>query len=183
MQGMALHSYSSMGWMQLGRAGYRVTYCTEFGTEATRNRCRFGLTRHKERDFGGGGLLESTVSVEMSSDPKPGTTTGALGAQLGTAVRVLRNPDTQQRLFRGVMAGGKSIFGSLSHVARQLWLQVTGFIFLCFAVIGTGAFVREYRAYTAGKIPAGKPVLAFCFAAIFLYFGLESFWRSRKKKQ
>jgi len=117
----------------------------------------------------------------MSSDPKPGTTPGALGAQLGTAVRVLSNPGSQQRLVRGVMAGGKSILGTLNHVARQLWLQITGFVFLCFGVIGTGAFVREYRAYTNGNIPIGKPILAFCFSAMFLYFGMNSFWRARKK--
>ena len=121
--------------------------------------------------------------VPMSSDPNPGSTPGTLGTQLGSAVRVLSNADTQQRVFRGVIAGGKSFLGAVLTVARHLWLQVTGFIFLCFAIIGTGAFVREYRNYAAGKIPAGKPVLAFCFAAMFLYFGLNSFWRTRKKKK
>ena len=118
----------------------------------------------------------------MSSNPKPGITPGNLGAQLGTAVRVLSDPGKQKRLLNGLWAGSKSFLGHFSHVARILWLQITGFIFLCFAVIGGGAFFREYRLYSAGKIPAVKPILALCFTLIFVYFGLNSFWRTRSRR-
>jgi hypothetical protein len=118
----------------------------------------------------------------MSSNPKPGITPGSLGAQLGTAVRVLSNPGKQKRLLSGLWAGSRSFLGHLSHVAHLLWLQVTGFVFLCFAVFGAGALVREYRSYTAGKIGPGKPALALCFTLTFVYFGLNSFWRTRARR-
>lgn len=117
----------------------------------------------------------------MLSNPKPGITPGRLGAQLGTAVRVLSNPGKQKRLLDGLWAGSKSFLGHFSHVAHMLWLQITGFIFLCFAIIGAGALVREYRLYTSGKIPVGKPALALCFTLTFVYFGINSFWRTRSR--
>jgi hypothetical protein len=118
----------------------------------------------------------------MSSNPKPGITPGNLGAQLGSAVRVLSDPGKQKRLLNGLWAGSKSFLGHLSHVAPILWLQITGFVFLCFAIFFGGAFVREYRLYSAGNIGPGKSILAFFFALIFIYFGLNSFWRTRSRQ-
>lgn len=118
----------------------------------------------------------------MSTNPKPGTAPGSLGAQLGTAVRVLSNSGSQKRLMKGLWAGGTSFFAHLSSAFRALWLQVTGFVFLCFAVIGGGALVREYNAYTAGKIGIGKPALALCFTLMFVYFGVNSLWRARSRR-
>jgi hypothetical protein len=61
-----------------------------------------------------------------------------------------------------------------------LWLEVTGLLFLALAVIGAGAAVREYHRLHAGG-SAGKMWLATVFALLFAYFGVSSFWRSRKK--
>jgi hypothetical protein len=144
----------------------------------------FGNTRLRypiSRDFPDDTLLRLSVTP-MSSNPKPGITPGSLGAQLGSAVRVLSNPGKQKRLLNGLMAGSRSFLGHLSHVAHVLWLQVTGFIFLCFAVFFGGAFVREYRLYSAGSIGPGKSILALCFTLIFVYFGLNSFWRTRARQ-
>jgi hypothetical protein len=43
--------------------------------------------------------------------------------------------------------------------------------------------VREYQYYAAGKASAGKIVVAAVFTVLFLYFGIESFVRSRRKKK
>ncbi len=78
--------------------------------------------------------------------------------------------------------GGFSFLQTLLKVLRILFLQVTGFVFLCFAVIVSSAAFREYRKFTAGQVPAYKAYLAIGLAAMFLYFGLSSFYRAAKKQ-
>jgi hypothetical protein len=62
-----------------------------------------------------------------------------------------------------------------------LWLEVTGLLFLVLAVVGGGAAVRGYHRYSAGAGGLAKPALAAGFAIVFVYFGVTSFWRSRRK--
>ena len=73
--------------------------------------------------------------------------------------------------------------GSVSHVLRALWLEVTGFLFLVLAVVGGGAAVREYHRYVAGTKGVGKVMIAVAFSLLFLYFGVESFVRARRKSK
>ena len=65
---------------------------------------------------------------------------------------------------------------------RVLFLEVSGFIFLCFTVFIVSAFVREYRKYTMHQVGPERVVLAGAIGAMFLYFGLSSFWRARRKR-
>lgn len=64
---------------------------------------------------------------------------------------------------------------------HALWLEVMGFLFLVMALIGGGATVREYHRYTARTTSLGKVTIAAAFTLLFVYFGVESFWRARKK--
>ncbi len=66
------------------------------------------------------------------------------------------------------------------RVARVLWLEVAGFLFLVLAVVGAGAAFREYRHYARGQGGLGKVVVAALFTLLFLYFGVNSFWRAHK---
>jgi hypothetical protein len=54
---------------------------------------------------------------------------------------------------------------------------------LVLAVIGGGAAVREYHRYVAGTTPLGKVVTGAMFTLLFLYFGVNSFWRARLKSK
>jgi hypothetical protein len=72
---------------------------------------------------------------------------------------------------------------SFGRVLHQLWLEVTGFIFLTLAGIGGIALSREYAKYQIGKTGPGRVAIALCFCLTFGYFGLTSFWRVRRKKQ
>ena len=76
-------------------------------------------------------------------------------------------------LKQGVTAAGKTFF----RIVHVLWLQVTGFFFVCFAVIGAGAFWRQYHLHAA----QGKLVVIAIFTVMFLWFGLTSFWRAHKR--
>ena len=70
---------------------------------------------------------------------------------------------------------------SYRRIFRMLFLEVTGVFFLFFALIGSFAVVREYRAWSAGQIEIGKLILALGFALMFLWFAVTSFRRARKK--
>jgi hypothetical protein len=49
------------------------------------------------------------------------------------------------------------------------------------AMIGAGAAVREYHRYSLGTTTRGRVGIAAAFAVLFLYFGISSFWHSRRK--
>lgn len=66
---------------------------------------------------------------------------------------------------------------------HQLWLELTGVIFLIMSLSFAGASVKEYGKYHAGQAGAGRVAAAVCFTLAFAWFGLSSFWRVRKKRQ
>ena len=85
------------------------------------------------------------------------------------------------RLGGAVLRGARSVLGSFSRVLHHLWLEVTGFVFLVLAAIGATAGFREYTKYQSGETGLGRVVLAACFTLTFVWFGVTSFWRVRKK--
>ena len=88
----------------------------------------------------------------------------------------------RSRTGRAVLAAIRATAHSFGQVLHQLWLEVTGFIFLAIAAIGAMAGVREYGKYQAGHATGpGRLVLAICFTVSFTWFGLSSFWRVRRK--
>ena len=88
----------------------------------------------------------------------------------------------QNRTLKAVAQAGRVTLRSFSRVLHQLWLEITGFVFLAMAGIGGIALSREYNKYLAGKTGPGHVVIAACFCLIFGYFGLSSFWRVRRRK-
>ncbi len=63
-----------------------------------------------------------------------------------------------------------------------LFLEVSGLIFICFSITVVGAFFREYRKYALHQVGLERVVLAGAIGSMFLYFGLNSFWRARRKR-
>ena len=106
-----------------------------------------------------------------------------LGRQGRAALRIAGRKTGENRWARAFYRGGSSFLGSVGHVVHALWLEVTGFLFIVLAVIGAGATVREYHRYLAGTAPRNRVVLAAIFTLLFLYFGMESFWRARRKSK
>jgi hypothetical protein len=71
----------------------------------------------------------------------------------------------------------------MGRVLHQLWLEVTGVVFLIMALsLGSGA-VREYGKYRAGQTSAQRVGIAVCFTVIFAWFGISSFWRVKRKRK
>jgi hypothetical protein len=81
------------------------------------------------------------------------------------------------------LKAGQVTLRSFRRVLHQLWLEVTGFVFLILAGIGAVALNREYIKYQAGNGELSRVVIATCFCLTFGYFGVSSFWRVRRKKQ
>ena len=81
------------------------------------------------------------------------------------------------------MGGVRTTLRSFSQAMHQLWLEVTGTLFLAIAAFGAIALVREYLKYEAGRATLGRVVIAVGFTLTFAWFGLTSFWRVRKKSQ
>jgi hypothetical protein len=79
------------------------------------------------------------------------------------------------------MKGAQTTAVHFGRVLRQLWLEVTGFVFLALAFIGAGAFFREYALYRAGQTTAVRVGVAIIFTLTFTWFGVSSFWRVWKK--
>ena len=106
----------------------------------------------------------------------------SLARKLWIVARVANQQAGRSRTMRAVLHAGRTTAHSFGRVLHQLWLEVTGFVFLALAGIGGVALSREYVKYQAGKAGPGRLVVAVCFCLTFGYFGLSSFWRVRRKK-
>jgi predicted lysophospholipase L1 biosynthesis ABC-type transport system permease subunit len=87
----------------------------------------------------------------------------------------------RDRIMRALWSAGSTTARSFARVLRLLFLQVTGTLFLFLAVVGGGAAIREYYKYRTGTIGPEKALLGACFALMFLWFAITSFWRARRK--
>lgn len=108
--------------------------------------------------------------------PEISTIAGALGRLAGR--RAGRN-----KLLAAGWSAASATLRAVSRVLHLLFLEVTGFLFLCFAIVGGGAAFREYEKYKQGVIGPGKAGLAAIFALMFLWFGVSSFWRAKRKNR
>jgi len=72
-----------------------------------------------------------------------------------------------------------AVASSLLRVGHVLWLEVTGFFFAVFAVLGSAALVREVHLHVA----FGRIAILALFTFIFAWFAVSSFARARKRKK
>jgi hypothetical protein len=103
--------------------------------------------------------------------------------KLGTAARIATQQAERNRTTRAVVGAVRTTARSFGSATHQLWLEVTGTVFLSIALFGGIALVREYLKYEAGRTTAGRVAIAICFTIAFAWFGLTSFWRVRRKSQ
>lgn len=103
----------------------------------------------------------------------------SIGGALG---RLAGRRAGRTRLLQATWSAASVAVRSIWRVLHLLFLEVTGFLFLCFGIVFGGVAVREYHKYAHGEIGSGKVVLAAVFTLMFLWFGLSSFWRARHKR-
>ena len=108
---------------------------------------------------------------------------GSILGWVGTAFRHLRGkPGRNVRIFRGFRSGATAFLGTVMSTLHVLFLEVSGLIFICFSVTIVSAFFREYKKYAMHQVGLERVVLAGAIGSMFLYFGLSSFWRARRKR-
>ena len=95
--------------------------------------------------------------------------------------RVVSQSAGRNRTVSAVLKGVRTSAAHFGRVLHQLWLEVTGFVFLVLAGIGSLALFREYTQYQGGKANPRRMVAAICFTVMFAWFGVSSFWKTRKK--
>jgi hypothetical protein len=111
------------------------------------------------------------------------STSRKLGIAARVAGRVISQQAGRSRSFGAVAKAARATAAHFGRVLGQLWLEVTGFVFLALAGIGVVAFFREYGKYQAGHATFSRAVLALGFTGLFGWFGVSSFWRVRKRSQ
>jgi hypothetical protein len=111
-----------------------------------------------------------------------GLTIGQAARKIRLVFRAAVELLERSRMASAVLAGVRATTRSFGRVLHQLWLEVTGFMFLAIAAIGAMAGIREYGKYQSGHAAGpGRLALAACFTVSFAWFGVSSFWRVRRK--
>jgi hypothetical protein len=95
--------------------------------------------------------------------------------------RVAAQQAKRSRTVRAMTGAVSTTARSFGRVLHQLWLEVTGLVFLVMAASGGIALTHEYAKYQAGRAGFGRVVVAICFTVTFAWFGVSSFWRVRQK--
>ena len=86
------------------------------------------------------------------------------------------------RLGAALWSGARAASSSFARVFHVLWLEVTGFVFFVLALLGGTAAVREYHKVGGGPVNMSKVWAGGALALLFVYFGITSFWRARKRR-
>ena len=105
------------------------------------------------------------------------------GRKLGIAARVAGEHIKGSRTYGALLSGMRATVGHFAAVLRQLWHEITGFIFLAFAAFGVVALIKEYLAYQAGGVGLNRVEVAAGFTLVFGWFGVSSFWRARRPRK
>ena len=101
--------------------------------------------------------------------------------KIGTIARAAAKHAGRTRTGSALLSGIRTASSHLGRVLRQLWLEVTGFVFLALSAVGGFAVAKEWSKYEAMRISPNRIVLAVCFTLLFGWFGFSSFWRVRRK--
>ena len=109
-------------------------------------------------------------------------TTVSTARKLSLLGRIVMQQAGVSRTANALLQAGRTTALSVGRVLHLLWLQITGFVFLCIALIAGIALRHEYLLYRAGIAGPGKLVLAVVVTIMFLWFGESSFWRAGKKR-
>jgi hypothetical protein len=115
----------------------------------------------------------------IKSTKMPNTTTTR---KLGMIARMATQHASRSRTLSATMKAGRAAAAHWGKVVSQLWLEVTGFVFLSLAAIGALSFFRELARYHTHESTVQRVVVAFVFTLMFGWFGISSFWRVRKKR-
>jgi uncharacterized membrane protein len=93
------------------------------------------------------------------------------------AARGARN----SRVLRAGYTAAETTVRTFARVLHLLFLQVAGLLFCLFGLGIAARIPRAYQERTASTQGPGQLYLLVVMSALFLWFGVTSFWRSRRK--
>jgi Ca2+/Na+ antiporter len=73
------------------------------------------------------------------------------------------------------------IFGDFLNALHSFWLEVIGGVFLAIGVMLGWAAVRQYFSVSERRVTTMLATEGI-FAALMIFFALDSFWRARKPR-
>jgi len=95
--------------------------------------------------------------------------------QTGATVTIIEDPALLESV--GGVGGFLRPFRRLGAI---LWLEMTGAFFLLFAAVSASFLWRNRASYAIGPDHRGFAAAA-AMMAVFLYLGISSFWRARRR--
>jgi hypothetical protein len=104
-----------------------------------------------------------------------------LGAILRVGAQMARQQAGRNRTLGAITKAARATVQSFGHVLHQLWLEVTGAIFIFMAGVGGIEIAHEWTKYHAGRTTSGRFAVAICFTLTFAWFGVSSFWKVKHK--
>jgi len=123
------------------------------------------------------------VIVALKTDKIEAVNKVSTARKLGIVARVAGQQAKRSRTLRAAGHAVSTTARALGRVLHQLWLEVTGLVFLVMAASGGIALAHEFSKYQAGRTGLGRVAIATCFTLTFAWFGVSSFWRVRKKSK
>ena len=103
--------------------------------------------------------------------------------KLGLVGRVARNQAARNRTANAILSAVSTTARAFGRALHQLWLEVTGLLFLVMSLGFAGASFKEYGKFHSSHSGSGRLALAILFTVAFAWFGLSSFWQVRRKGQ
>jgi hypothetical protein len=107
----------------------------------------------------------------------------SISRKIGIAARIFRQQVRETRTFKATVLACRATAAHFGGVLSQLWLEITGFVFLVLSAVGGFALAHEWSKYQVARSNFNRLVLAVCFTLMFGWFGISSFWRVRKKSK
>ena len=108
--------------------------------------------------------------------------TGPAARKIGVAAGTVSRQVWSGRLGGALVSGVRAASASFARVFHILWLEVTGFVFFILALLAGTALLRELHRADGGAVNQNKVWAAGALALVFVYFGVTSFWRARKRR-
>ena len=99
--------------------------------------------------------------------------------------RVLWKLGNRHYAVRGGVAAAKTVGKATARATRILVLEITGFFFAVFALMGGAAAWKQWDKIRSGQssTTGSHIAVALAFTAVFIYFSANSFWRARRAKE
>jgi hypothetical protein len=101
--------------------------------------------------------------------------------KLGVVARVASDQARRNRTLRAASTAAATTGRAFGRVLHQLWLEVTGVLFLLMALVFGDETVKEYGKYHASHNGPGRVAIVLCCTVTFAWFGVSSFWRVKRK--